>query len=129
MVRGPRRRGLLALLALSPGQMVSTDRLIAAIWGDESPTTGPNTLHSHISHLRRLLGDPAVIQTRPPGYLYDGGPDGTDLQVAERLIGQAGRAEPVEAAVLLRSALALWRGPSLVDVTSVPPLVERAGQL
>ena len=32
---GPRERALLALLALTPGQVISSDRLIDDLWGEE----------------------------------------------------------------------------------------------
>ena len=88
-VPGLRRGALLAVLALSPGDVVSTDRLIDIIWNGRPPATALNTLQRHISALRGLLGDRDVIVARPPGYLLDLDDDGTDLQVFTRLLTRA----------------------------------------
>jgi DNA-binding SARP family transcriptional activator/tetratricopeptide (TPR) repeat protein len=149
-VSGLRRKAVLAVLALHPGQVVSADRLIDVVWDGEAPATASNTLQSHVSQLRRILGSRTAILARPPGYLLDvsGGDlsrdglsgsessgsglsgEATDLQVAERLIGQAERAaDPAECARHLRSALALWRGPSMLDVTGPLWLDEQADRL
>jgi len=81
-VAGRRRAGLLAVLALAAGEVVSADHLTEAVWGGEPPAS--NSLQSHISGLRAVLGQGAIV-ARPPGYMLELGPDGTDLQAAERL--------------------------------------------
>ena len=43
-------------------------------------------------------------------------PEEIDLGRFERLVSDAQRAQPSAAAVLLREALALWRGPPLADL-------------
>jgi DNA-binding SARP family transcriptional activator len=65
------------VLALAAGEVVSTDRLIEAVWNGRPPATAQNTLQSHVSYLRGLLGDRETIVARPPGYLLDIGADGT----------------------------------------------------
>jgi hypothetical protein len=55
-IQGLRRKAVLAALALRPGEVVSTDRLIDVVWGDAAPATAANTLQSHVSYLRRTLG-------------------------------------------------------------------------
>src|SRR5262245_49951481 len=55
-VSGLRRRALLAVLGLSAGEVVSTDRLIDTVWAGAPPATAVNTLQSHVSYLRGLLG-------------------------------------------------------------------------
>jgi DNA-binding SARP family transcriptional activator len=82
-VRGLRRIAVLAMLALYPGEIVSIDRLVDAVWGDAPPSTALNTVQSHVSHLRQVLGSRTAIGSRPPGYLLDVGADATDVQVAE----------------------------------------------
>ena len=128
-VSGLRRKAVLAVLALRAGEIVSVGRLIEAVWGQEA-TTAVNTVQSHVSYLRRLLGDPAAIIARAPGYLLDPGPDGTDVLTAERLIRQARQcADAGRRAELLRSALALWRGRPLVDVADLPWLGAQSDRL
>src|SRR3954471_22116608 len=69
--RGPKQRLLLATLLLSANEVVSSDRLIGALWGEQPPPTAQKALQVHVSQLRRVLaagreGEPIV--TRPPGY-------------------------------------------------------------
>jgi DNA-binding SARP family transcriptional activator/tetratricopeptide (TPR) repeat protein len=129
-VSGLRRAAVLATLALRPGQVVSTDQLVDAVWGDRAPPTAATTLQNHVSYLRRLLGGKAAIRARPPGYLLDLGDGGTDVQLAERLL-RRGResADPVQGAAHLHAALALWRGRPLADLAGLPWLEEQAGRL
>ena len=127
---GLRRKAVLAALALQPDRIVSTNHLIDLVWGDAAPPTATNTLQSHISWLRHLLGDRATIRARAPGYMLDIGAEATDLATAERLIRQAGEAaEPAEAAGLLQAATALWRGPPLADLAGLAGFERQAQRL
>jgi DNA-binding SARP family transcriptional activator/tetratricopeptide (TPR) repeat protein len=129
-VSGLRRKAVLAVLALAAGEVVSTDRLIDAVWNGRPPATALNTLQSHVSYLRGLLGGRATIVARPPGYLLDVGADGTDLQVAVRLIEEGRQApEPARKVALLRAALSLWRGPPLADLPGLSRLEGEAERL
>src|SRR5262245_41376058 len=64
---GPKQRTLLALLLLEANRVVSSDRLIDALWEDYPPETALKGLTVHISQLRKLLGTER-IETTPPGY-------------------------------------------------------------
>ena len=129
-VAGLRRAALLAVLGLHAGEIVSAARLIDIVWADKAGQASLNTVQSHISSLRRLLGDPAAIVARPPGYVLRLPGEPTDVVVAERLI-RAGRqaADPGHGALLLTEALSLWRGKPLQDVTEVPWLAGQADRL
>jgi DNA-binding SARP family transcriptional activator len=117
---GLRRKAVLAALALHAGEVVSADRLLGAVWGDAPPPTAVNTLQSHVSSLRNILGDKDAILARPPGYVLELGADGTDVQAAERLLRHGEQSSsPAEAVRHLGDALALWRGPPLADVSSL----------
>jgi DNA-binding SARP family transcriptional activator len=119
-VGGLRRKAVLAALALHDGEVVSADHLLAAVWGDAAPPTAVNTLQSHVSGLRDVLGDKAAILARPPGYVLDLGADGTDVRAAERLLARAEQSErPAGAVRHLLDALALWRGQPLADVSGL----------
>ena len=59
-VRGLRRKAVLATLALHGGEIVSTGHLADAVWGETAPSAAANTLQSHISHLRSVLGNRAA---------------------------------------------------------------------
>ncbi|HEV7898813.1 MAG TPA: BTAD domain-containing putative transcriptional regulator [Planosporangium sp.] len=127
---GLRRKAVLTALALQPGRIVSTDRLIDLVWGDAAPITAANTLQSHISYLRRLLGERTAIRARAPGYLLDIGGEATDVATAERLISAADQcADPGRAAGQLRAAMALWRGPPLADLAGLAGFDREAQQL
>lgn len=120
-VHGVRRGAVLAALALHCGEVVSTGRLVDIVWGETAPPTVVNTLQAHVSYLRGVLGSKAAIRARPPGYVLDLGAGSTDVQMAERLLRQGTRAaDPVQGARLLETALALWRGRALADLTGLP---------
>ncbi|WFE55184.1 BTAD domain-containing putative transcriptional regulator [Micromonospora sp. WMMD1155] len=129
-VNGLRRRAVLATLALQPGRVVSVDRLLDVVWGDDLPATAANTLQRHVSYLRGVLGEPGSIVARQPGYVLDTGPGSTDVQAAERLLDLARRTTDRNEQVRhLTDAVALWRGPPLADVTGSPWLEEQAEHL
>ena len=115
-VRGAKQRLVLGTLLLHANGVVSTERLIAAIWGEHPPDTAEKALQVHISQLRKLLAAP-VIETRAPGYLLRIQDDLLDAARFERLRGVAATThDPGDRARILTQALALWRGPALADV-------------
>ncbi|GLZ77379.1 SARP family transcriptional regulator [Actinorhabdospora filicis] len=89
----PRQRAVLAYLVLHAGTVISTDRLIGAIWGEDAPATARVQIQSAVSAIRKAA--PGVpLETRPAGYLLS--PRDTDLAHAD--------------------APGAWRGPALSDV-------------
>jgi DNA-binding SARP family transcriptional activator len=129
-LRGGKQRAILAILLLHAGEVVSSDRLIDDLWGDEPPESGVTALQVRVSQLRKALGPAAgQLETRAPGYVLRVGADELDLQRFERLVGEAERAEPEIAAGLLRNALALWRGPALADFAYEPFAQAAIGRL
>ena len=131
---GGRQRALLALLALRPGQVVSTDALVESLWGEQPPPTAHKALQGLISQLRRALsplGD-GVIATRPPGYALDVDPDSIDVHRFERLAAlgrEALESDPRGAVVQLREALGLWRGEALAEFAYEPFAQAEIGRL
>jgi DNA-binding SARP family transcriptional activator/class 3 adenylate cyclase len=111
---GRRPRSVLALLLLHAGEVVSTDLLIDELWGEEPPRTAMTSLQNTISQLRKVLGADRLL-TRPPGYVLRIEDDELDLRRFERLVADAGGAEPEERAQKLRRGLSLWRGAPLAD--------------
>jgi WD40 repeat protein/DNA-binding SARP family transcriptional activator len=106
-------RALLALLALHEGSTLTTDRLVADLWGEAPPPTAPKMVQLCVSQLRKTLpnGDgAAAIVTRGRGYELRLGTDELDARCFERLVAE-GRP---------REALALWRGAPLADVAGEP---------
>ena len=113
-VPGPRRRAVLALLAMAGGRVVGTDQLLDALWPAEPPDSGRRTLHSHISRLRGHLGPAAGRLVR------DGNGYRLDLRPGELDVAEARSAEGPGA------ALALWRGVALDEFADVVPLAADA---
>jgi DNA-binding SARP family transcriptional activator len=118
---GTRQRALLALLLLNANQVVSSDRLIDELWGDEPPESGATALQVRVSQLRKALGAGGeVIVTRAPGYVIHVGSDRLDLQRFERLVSEADRdfqgGDPAQASSKLGEALSVWRGAPLADL-------------
>src|SRR5215211_5496847 len=118
---------LLAKLLLHPNQVVSTEELIVAVWGEEPPPTVKQSLQNHVAALRKAIEDgngagPRTLVTRDPGYLLQIDPERLDLHRFQRLDHEGRQAlaagDPARAADLLRQALALWRGPALADVAA-----------
>lgn len=112
---GQKQRALLALLLLDPNRVVSTDRIVDALWGEQPPRTAATSLQNFVSQLRKLVG-PETLVTKPPGYELRLSGEQLDLERFRRLVDEA-RGEPAEErAEGLRRALALWRGPPLADL-------------
>jgi DNA-binding SARP family transcriptional activator len=109
---GAKQRSLLAVLLLNANQVVSSDRLIDALWGEEPPETAAKALQVYVSQLRRVLGK-ECLETKAPGYRLQVEPNQLDLRVFESLLEEAKEAEPDAASPKLREALALWRGRPL----------------
>ncbi|MFE3140641.1 BTAD domain-containing putative transcriptional regulator [Streptomyces scopuliridis] len=126
-------RKALALLALHPDQVISVSALVEELWGASPPRSVQTTLQTYILQLRNLIAptvghDPdglprdakSVLVTESGGYLLDTQGGTNDVQEFDRLAGAGHRAltvgTPAAASKLFRQALALWRGPALVDV-------------
>ena len=116
---GAKQRLVLAALLLRAGEVVSTDFLVDALWGDAAPRTAATALQNAISALRKLLG-PELLLTRAPGYVLAVAGDALDLHRFERLMREAAGREPADRARLLREALDLWRGEPLGELAFEP---------
>jgi DNA-binding SARP family transcriptional activator len=112
---GQKQRALLALLLLEANRVVSTDRIVDALWGDQPPRTAATSLQNFVSQLRKLLG-PETLVTKPPGYQLRLEPAQFDLDRFHGLVEEARREPPDARAAKLEHALAIWRGPPLADL-------------
>jgi DNA-binding SARP family transcriptional activator/tetratricopeptide (TPR) repeat protein len=124
-IGGPRQQVVLAMLALNANRVTPVEQLIDAVWSTSPPSTARAQIQICISALRRLFGDadaPWHIRTRSPGYLLEIPLTEVDSEQFTRLVAASHThtaAERItEAAVTLRSALALWRGPALAGLDS-----------
>src|SRR6266545_681647 len=120
---GQKRRALLAVLLLDANHVVSRDRLIDALWGEEPPDTARNTIQVYVSQLRKLLPE-GVLETAAPGYKLVIEPEAVDLFEFMRLSEEGrtalGTGDAAGAADALRAALALWHGAPLADFAWEP---------
>jgi DNA-binding SARP family transcriptional activator len=112
---GVKQRSLLAMLLLHAGEVVSTDRLVDALWGGSPPLRSGKNIQVYVSRLRKTLSDDRLV-TRPPGYVLYVDAAEFDLARFEELVSEARGASAETASAKLTEALALWRGPPLADL-------------
>jgi DNA-binding SARP family transcriptional activator/pimeloyl-ACP methyl ester carboxylesterase len=110
---GRRQPALLAALAARAGEVVSSDRLIDLLWGEDLPDNPEGSLHSAVFKLRasmRAAGGRDVLLTRERGYQLALLPDDLDAARFTDLVRRARDEAPSEGAATLTAALDLWRG-------------------
>ncbi len=124
-IRSARQRVILAVLIVNAGRIVSSDRLLEAVWGDDQPQSGIRSLRFHIWKLRSALqpkretSEEGVIATRAPGYVLLADPLDIDAVRFQRMAAAAQAilaTDPERAREMVGAALALWRGPALEDI-------------
>ncbi|OLF09742.1 hypothetical protein BLA60_18345 [Actinophytocola xinjiangensis] len=138
-----KHRQVLALLALHAGEIVSVRLLLEELWGNEPPETSHQTLQTYILHLRQRLADAmgvsksevgkTLLVTRHTGYslrINSRDLDAGEYEIlARKGIQEMARADYRAASSTLRRALAMWRGPALVDVAAGNPLSVHVNRL
>ncbi len=135
-VGGRQLRVLLILLALEAGRVVPSGSLADQIWPEEPPANPGNALQTLVSRLRAELRRASldqVIESHPAGYRLAVPPDAVDALDFQVLAVRGRRAladgDPREAAAVLRSALASWRGQPLADAVGYDFADAAAAQL
>ena len=101
---GSRRRSLLAVLALRPGEVVTVDQIVDALWGEDVPASALNVVQTYVSAWRKALepdraarSTQGLLETVGPGYRLHLSPDSSDLLRFTELAEQgraAGRLGP-----------------------------------
>ncbi|ETB03327.1 hypothetical protein O979_09585, partial [Mycobacterium avium subsp. paratuberculosis 10-4404] len=116
-IPGAKPRAVLTMLGLHGGALVSADALMELLWGEEPPRTAAKALQTHISSLRRILGDGVVLTQGAGWILADADVDAARYKVAARRGRDAAAAgDNGRAVACFDEALALWRGiPELPD--------------
>ncbi|GAA4527231.1 AfsR/SARP family transcriptional regulator [Nonomuraea ferruginea] len=117
---GTKPRTLLVALLLEPGRVVTSERLVEAIWAEDPPATAKGILHTYVASLRRAFaaaGLPPVIMSHRVGYLAQIPPRTLDKDLFEQHLaegrGAARKGHHREASASFRAALSLWRGTAL----------------
>jgi WD40 repeat protein/DNA-binding SARP family transcriptional activator len=117
---GPKPRAVLGVLLLHANEPVSAERLAIALEGENAPPRAPKRVQVHISRLRKALGDGDLLTREPAGYRLRVRPGELDADRFRRLFADGRRAlargQADRAAIVLREALALWRGPPLAEL-------------
>jgi len=131
-IGAPKERALLLYLLLNAGAVVSTDRIVDALWGDAAPASAAKLVQHYISQLRNKLGRTAIA-TVPPGYQLHVAVGSLDSDRFEQLLQEGREARlsgnPRLAVAILGRALALWRGAALADVSHADFATADAGRL
>jgi len=116
-IGGPTQRRLLASLVAQPDEVVPITSLLEHLWGEDSPPSGPASIQSYVSRLRRVLG-PSIIETVAPGYRL--GRDGVTIDSSLFIeITSSLPDEPGPRIDAIDSALRLWAGPPFEDFDHV----------
>ena len=130
----PQRRAVLTALLLNAGRVMTTEQLVAAVWGTAAPDKASATLHALISALRKALQPELaprergqLIRTIDRGYLIDPADIDLDVRRFNASIANAERArrrgDLVTARAELCAALERFRGTALAEVPG--PLAAR----
>jgi DNA-binding SARP family transcriptional activator len=123
---GIRQQIVVATLLLSPNNVVTVDRLLEAMYGEDLPPTARAQVQISISALRRIFAaycrDP-VIATHAHGYVINVESERLDSERFAVLVASARAAREagdIDLAVArYRDALRQWRGPALEGIDSV----------
>jgi DNA-binding SARP family transcriptional activator/Tfp pilus assembly protein PilF len=122
---GTRQQIVVATLLLSANRVVTMDRLLEAVYGEDLPPTSRSQAQISISSLRRLFARSsrdAIISTHAHGYVIQVDSGTLDSQQFEELVSDARKARDAnrleQAVASYRDALRLWRGPALDGIDS-----------
>lgn len=124
---GPTQRAVLAMLALHANEPVGVGQLLDGIWGDTDESgAGTGALWSQVSRLRALLDGgtrQSLLRVRG-GYRLVADGVSVDAREFEQLLGtarqQVSAGDMAAASRTLDAAMALWRGPALLDLRDFP---------
>jgi DNA-binding SARP family transcriptional activator len=70
-IAGVEPRAILSMLGLCSDSVVATDVLVDLLWGKDPPRSADEAVRSHVSSLRRTLGD-GVVMAEGDGWTLSG---------------------------------------------------------
>ncbi|MFE3200142.1 BTAD domain-containing putative transcriptional regulator [Embleya sp. NPDC059237] len=123
---GLRQRAVLALLLVARGGIITSDRLVDAVWGGSPPPRAQGALHAYVSHLRRRLEPGREARSRSgfivsegSGYVLRIPDEAVDAWCFEQSLRHAATiTDPAEVVRVLEGGLALWRGPAFAEYSA-----------
>ncbi|HEX4187753.1 MAG TPA: BTAD domain-containing putative transcriptional regulator, partial [Solirubrobacteraceae bacterium] len=115
---GGKQKALLAVLLLHADHVVSAERLVEDLWGEDFPGTAHKMVQIFVSQLRKQLPE-GLLRTRAPGYVLDLDGHSLDQRRFDEIVAEGrealARGGAEQAARHFQNALALWRGPALAE--------------
>lgn len=128
-----KQRAVLATLLMHPRVVVSTERLIAAVW-DDPPRSAVANLQTYLSQLRHALrGTSLRLRTESSGYVCELPPGQLDLLAFEEAVRRARKAreagERQAAERAYGEAVALWQGSPAEDARLGGVMAARIAEL
>jgi tetratricopeptide (TPR) repeat protein/DNA-binding SARP family transcriptional activator len=114
--------GVLASLLMAEGKPVPVDSLVDHLWDWNAPPMAIATIRTYVSRINTLLEHDGIrIRRRARGYELPVDPQAVDLHRFRSLRRQAesvaASGDLGHAAILLRQANELWRGPALMGLS------------
>jgi len=113
-----KQKALLAVLLLHADRVVSVERLVEDLWGEDFPGTAHKMVQIFVSQLRKQLPE-GLLRTQAPGYVLDLDGHSLDYRRFDEFVVMGrdalARGGAEQAARHFQNALALWRGPALAE--------------
>ncbi|HEX6221703.1 MAG TPA: BTAD domain-containing putative transcriptional regulator [Acidimicrobiia bacterium] len=117
------QKAVLAVLALHAGRLITINRLIELLWGEEPPKQAVHTIRVYVSRLRSVLErdptQPELLLTESSGYRLTVGVESVDALRFEQLAAQAqatsGQEDPGRLVGMAEEAFRLWSDEPLAE--------------
>ncbi|MFF3175881.1 BTAD domain-containing putative transcriptional regulator [Streptomyces sp. NPDC057900] len=128
----PKPRTVFAVLLANAGRVVPVSSLVREVWEDDPPVSALRNIQTYIFQSRKVLqrftGLSArsvareLLMTRPGGYVFSGRLAQFDYGAYRSMVvdgrGMIRQGDDPKGLTILSRALAIWRGPAFVDVTT-----------
>jgi ATP/maltotriose-dependent transcriptional regulator MalT/DNA-binding SARP family transcriptional activator len=117
----------LLVYLLASGRRARREELIEALWPDNEASKDSSVLRTNVYRLRKVLYDQCIVVQGDTYRLDPAGHFWFDLHYFKELVQRSRQSQcsPVERTMLLETAVELYRGPFLNDVSSEWCLAER----